>query len=78
MYFCCTRKNELITTGRGKSKSELKFNNLPEALKLAKEYSIKSQGFVDVYYGKGESHNIEQDRKVAAYKKGNTIYFNIK
>lgn len=78
MYFCCTRKSEVITTGRGKNKSEMKCANLPEALKVAKEHSIKIQGYIDIYYGSENTHNIEKDRKVAAYKNGKNIYFNIR
>lgn len=78
MYFCCNKKGEVLSTGRGKNKKYFQFKGLEEAIKNAKEYSSKNDVTVEIFVGLGSEYNQEKDKKIVAYKKGQCIYFNIR
>ena len=77
MYHCCTRSDGQIYQGRGKNKKAIAFQGLGEAINFARGYSSKHQTICEIFDCRANVVNKETDRKVAAYKKGGVIYFNI-
>lgn len=76
MYHVCTRNDGPIYQGRGKNRKAIMFYGLNEAIDFAKEYSKAHQNVCEIFDGYTDVYNKEKDRKVAAYKKGNVIYYN--
>lgn len=77
MYNCCTRSEGQIYQGRGKNKKAISFFGLGDAINFARDYSIKYQTVCEVFNCRENIFNKDTDKKVAAYKKGGVIYFNI-
>ena len=78
MYYCCTRSEGPIYQGRGKNRKAIHYFGMNDAIRFAKEYSIKYQKICEVWKNDYKEWDEEKAKKVAAYKKGETIYFNIR
>lgn len=79
MYYLSTKSEGPIVRGRGEKRALLHYPSYAQAGRECKEYSIKHACICEVFHGdKMNGVNVEKDKKVIAYKKGELIYFNIR
>lgn len=78
MYYCCTRSEGPICQGRGKDRLMIKYSMIKEAIAFAREYSIKHQKVCEVFRNDSKEWDGKTAIKVAAYKKGETIYYDVR
>lgn len=79
MYYCCVRNHGPISQGRGSNRHMIYYRGLDDSIRFAKEYSKKHDNTCEIFYCSDlNGWNEDHARKVAAYKKGTNIYFNIR